>query len=239
MAAMRNQIQQYQARTNALEASNNQITIQLSQKEQELLKAKEYNKRGDDAYRALAQENIQLKKERRELIDQNNDQAQKLNMVAGALKTNGTTAIVPNSTVVPVLDFNDIPGAYARRDGQYYRVSVQADDIFDDSQTTLTDAGKQKVVSIAQRLASNFGQRQFRIEAHTTPIHEVSISDPTINTPQKLTVAQATAVSDAIIAANAIPEESLSITGSGTSQPSMSTAQGQAMNKRIEFVVLP
>ncbi|MBR0236924.1 MAG: OmpA family protein [Thermoguttaceae bacterium] len=241
MAAMRNQIQQYQARTNALEASNNQITIQLSQKEQELLKAKEYNKRGDEAYQALAQENIQLKKERRELIDQNNDQAQKLNMVAGALKTNGTTAIVPNSTVVPVLNFNDIPGAYARRDGQYYRVSVQADDIFDDSQTTLTEDGKQKVVSIAQRLASNFGQRQFRIEAHTTPIHEVSISDPTINTPQKLTVAQATAVSDAIIAANAIPEESLSITGCGTSQPmvSMSTAQGQAMNKRIEFVVLP
>ena len=62
MAAMRNQIQQYQARTNALEASNNQITIQLSQKDQELLRAKEYNKRGDDAYRALAQENIQLKR---------------------------------------------------------------------------------------------------------------------------------------------------------------------------------
>lgn len=241
MAAMRNQIQQYQARTNALEASNNQITIQLSQKEQELLKAKEYNKRGDDAYRALAQENIQLKKERRELIDQNNDQAQKLNMVAGALKTNGTTAIVPNSSIVPIMDFNDVPGAYARRDGQFYRVSLPSDDIFDGSQKTLTDDGRQKVVAIAQRLASTFGQRQFRIEAHTMPIQEVSMSDPTINTPQKLTVAQASAVSDAIIAANAIPEESLSITGCGASQPmvSMSTAQGQAMNKRIEFVVLP
>lgn len=241
MAAMRNQIQQYQARTNALEASNNQITIQLSQKEQELLKAKDYNKRGDAAYQALAQENVQLKKERRELIDQNNDQAQKLNMVAGALKVNGSTAIVPNNTVIPVVDFNDIPGAYARRDGQYFRVSVPVDDIFDGSQTTLTEEGKQKVVSIAQRLASNFGQRQFRIEAHTMPIQEVSITDPAINTPQKLTVAQASAVSDAVISAGAIPEESLSITGCGTSQPmvSMSTAQGQAMNKRIEFVVLP
>ena len=45
----------------------------------------------------------------------------------------------------------------------------------------------------------------------------------------------------AVVAAGAIPEESLSIMGCGTSQPmvSMSTAQGQAMNKRIEFVVLP
>ena len=37
MAAMRNQIQQYQARTNALEASNSQINIQLAQTKQELL----------------------------------------------------------------------------------------------------------------------------------------------------------------------------------------------------------
>ena len=121
----------------------------------------------------------------------------------GALKVNGTTAIVPNNTVIPIVDFNDVPGVYARRDGQFYRVSVPVDDLFNSDQTTLTDDGKQKVVSIAQRLASNFGQRQFRIEGHTTPIQEVSTSDPAINTPQKLTVAQATAVSDAIIAANA------------------------------------
>ena len=241
MAAMRNQIQQYQARTNALEASNSQINIQLAQTKQELLSQQEANKRGNESYKALAQENIQLKKERGELIAKNSEQAQKLNIVAGALKVNGTTAIVPNNTVIPIVDFNDVQGAYARRDGQFYRVSVPVDDLFDSDQTTLTEEGKQKVVSIAQRLASNFGQRQFRIEGHTTPIQEVSTSDPAINTPQKLTVAQATAVSDAIIAANAIPEESLSVMGCGTSQPmvSMSTAQGQAMNKRIEFVVLP
>ena len=190
---------------------------------------------------ALTQENNLLKRERGELIAKNSDQAKRLDIVAGALKVNGTTAIVPNNTVIPVVDFNDVHGAYARRDGQYYRVSVPVDDLFESDQVTLTEDGKQKVVSIAQRLASNFGQRQFRIEGHTTPIQEVSASDPAINTPQKLTIAQATAVFDAIVAANAIPEESLSVTGCGTSQPmvSMSTAQGQAMNKRIEFVVLP
>lgn len=241
MAAMRNQIQQYQARTNALEASNNQINIQLAQKQQQLLKTEDEVRKNNEAYRALAQENLQLKRERGELIAKNNEQAQRLNIVAGALKVNGTTAIVPNNTVVPLVDFNDVPGVYARRDGQSYRVSVPIDQLFDSDQVTLTEEGKQKVVSIAERLASNFGQRQFRIEGHTTPIQEVSTSDPSINTPQKLTVAQATAVSDAIIAANAIPEESLSIMGCGTSQPmvSMSSAQGQAMNKRIEFVVLP
>lgn len=241
MAAMRNQIQQYQARTNALEASNSQINIQLAQKQQDLLKAKDEIRRENEIKMALTQENNLLKRERSELIAKNSDQAKRLDIVAGALKVNGTTAIVPNNTVIPVVDFNDVHGAYARRDGQYYRVSVPVDDLFESDQVTLTEDGKQKVVSIAQRLASNFGQRQFRIEGHTTPIQEVSTSDPAINTPQKLTIAQATAVFDAIVAANAIPEESLSVTGCGTSQPmvSMSTAQGQAMNKRIEFVVLP
>ena len=241
MAAMRNQIQQYQARTNALEASNSQINIQLAQKQQDLLKAKDEIRRENEIKMALTQENNLLKRERGELIAKNSDQAKRLDIVAGALKVDGTTAIVPNNTVIPVVDFNDVHGAYARRDGQYYRVSVPVDDLFESDQVTLTEDGKQKVVSIAQRLASNFGQRQFRIEGHTTPIQEVSASDPAINTPQKLTIAQATAVFDAIVAANAIPEESLSVTGCGTSQPmvSMSTAQGQAMNKRIEFVVLP
>ena len=241
MAAMRNQIQQYQARTNALEASNSQINIQLAQKQQDLLKAKDEIRRENEIKMALTQENNLLKRERGELIAKNSDQAKRLDIVAGALKVNDTTAIVPNNTVIPVVDFNDVHGAYARRDGQYYRVSVPVDDLFESDQVTLTEDGKQKVVSIAQRLASNFGQRQFRIEGHTTPIQEVSASDPAINTPQKLTIAQATAVFDAIVAANAIPEESLSVTGCGTSQPmvSMSTAQGQAMNKRIEFVVLP
>ncbi len=241
MAAMRNQIQQYQSRTNALEASNSQINIQLAQTKQELLSQQEANKKGNETYRAVVQENIQLKKERGELIAKNSEQAKKLEIVAGALKVNGTTAIVPNNSVIPIVDFNDVPGVYARREGMTYHVSVPIDDLFNADQVTLTPEGTQKVVSIAQRLASNYGQRQFRIEAHATPIQEVSTSDPAINTPQKLTVAQASAVSDAIIAANAIPQESLSIMGCGTSQPivSMSTAQGQAMNKRIEFVVLP
>ena len=55
MAAMRNQIQQYQARTNALEASNSQINIQLAQTKQELLSQQEANKRGNESYKALAQ----------------------------------------------------------------------------------------------------------------------------------------------------------------------------------------
>lgn len=241
MAAMRNQIQQYQARTNALEASNSQINIQLAQKQQDLLKAKDEIRRENEIKMALTQENNLLKRERGELIAKNSDQAKRLDIVAGALKVNGTTAIVPNNTVIPVVDFNDVHGAYARRDGQFYRVSVPVDDLFDSNQITLTEDGKQKVVSIAERLASNFGQRQFRIEGHTTPIQTISTSDPAINTPQKLTVAQATAVLDAIVAANVIPEESLSVMGCGTSQPmvSMSSPQGQAMNKRIEFVVLP
>ena len=124
MAAMRNQIQQYQARTNALEASNSQINIQLAQTKQELLSQQEANKRGNESYKALAQENIQLKRERGELIAKNSEQAQKLNIVAGALKVNGTTAIVPNNTVIPIVDFNDVQGAYARRDGQFYRVTI-------------------------------------------------------------------------------------------------------------------
>lgn len=241
LAAMRNQIQQYQSRTSALEASNSQVNIQLAQTQQQLLGEQQANKRGGEYYKQLYAENEKLKKERVELIAQHNEMVRRIDILADSVKVQGTTAIVPNSSNTANVDFSDMSGISARRDGQMYRVIIPSDNIFEENQPILSESGKQTISTVAQRLASAFGQRQFRIEAHVGSIQTVSTGDPSTDTPQKLTVAQASAVSDAVIQAGAIPAESLSIMGCGVSQPAVSSAtdEGRQMNKRIEFVVLP
>ena len=118
------------------------------------------------------------------------------------------------------------------------RVEIPADQLFNPDTAQLKYGADATLRSVGADLVRNYPQQMIGIEGHTD--NALSASSQAANA-QHLSVAQATAVYDALVRAAGMPANQLFVVGHGRNHPVVSNASeaGQARNRRIELVIYP
>ncbi len=143
-----------------------------------------------------------------------------------------------NSTLMRPLSVANLPGVEVRQDGDVVRVSIAADQLFGRGDATLQTGAEPMLRSVATDVLQAYPEQRIGIEGHTD---SGGATSPRFASAHHLSVAQATAVYDALRRGANAPEQQLFVIGYGANHPLVSnaTAAGQAKNRRIELVIYP
>lgn len=231
MQTLAQQNQEYQTRAASLDRDNQELESLLAQSRQqiqllnsELTATRQQLKSTSDQFLALQNDNKQL-------------QTKASQLVANVQQRSGAE-IRPNNSLLKSLSIQDLPGVEVRQDGDVIRVEAPADRIFTPGSAYLQTGGEQIILSIANDLRRNFPDHLIGVEGHTDDAPTHSQQHPTHH---HLSAAQALAAYNVLIQRGAVPAHQLFVIGHGANHPIVSnaSADGQARNRRIEFVVYP
>ena len=115
-------------------------------------------------------------------------------------------------------------------------IDLKQDILFPSGKAVLSPLGEDTLGKVAQVLAT-FPKRSFQVEGHTD---NVPIKTDRFSSNWELSTARAVAVVKLFVARGLSPER-VSAAGYGEHQPRAdnASAEGQALNRRIEVVMLP
>jgi flagellar motor protein MotB len=231
MQTLAQQNQEYQTRAASLDHDNQELESLLAQSRQqiqllnnELTATRQQLKTTTDQFLALRTDNEQLRTKSSQLV--------------ASVQQRAGAEIRPNNSLLKSLSIQNMPGVEVRQDGDVIRVEAPADRIFTPGSAYLQAGADQYVISIVNDLRRNFPNQLIGVEGHTdsTPTH--SQQHPTHH---HLSAAQSLAVYNVLVQQRVAPAHQLFVIGHGANHPiaSNASADGQARNRRIEFVVYP
>ncbi|TWT86832.1 putative lipoprotein YiaD precursor [Pseudobythopirellula maris] len=220
-----------QQRTDALDRDNQELESLLAQSRQQaqLLRDQIVATQGQlkataDRLAATQQDNSQLKQKTEALVASVSQPAQEY--------------MRPNSTLMRPLELRNLPGVDARQDGDVIRVALSSDELFAPGGASLTPGGEQLLRGALGSVLTAYPQHLIGIEGHTDGAPVASAHFPTSH---HLSIAQATAVYDAVRRGASLPANQVFLIGHGANHPRVSNATeaGRKQNRRIELVIYP
>lgn len=143
----------------------------------------------------------------------------------------------PNSSLLEPIRLRGLPGVDVRQDGDVVRVTLPADQVFYTASAQLQPTGERLAGSVAAQLMEAYPGHMIGIEGHTDG---APVASPQHPTSHHLSVAQATAVYDAL-RRTGVPAAQMFVIGHGSNHPLVSNATeaGREQNRRLELVVYP
>lgn len=228
------QTQQYQQRAAALDRDNQELQTLLAQSKQQTQLLQE---------QVLATQ-AQLRDTSSQLAALQSDHDQmrsRTTAMAASIRTQSQAEIRSNNSLLRNLTITNLPGVQVRQDGDVIRVEIPTDQLFNPGTAQLKMGADEILRSVGADLVRNYPQQMIGIEGHTDNASATIVGATQTMSPQHLSVAQATAVYDALIRAAGMSAGQLFVVGHGPNHPIVSnaTAAGQARNRRIEIVIYP
>lgn len=231
MQQIAQQSQEFQARAQSLDRDNQELESLLAQSRQQIQLLNGELTATRDQLRATTDQLLALRTDHEQLQSQTSQLVSTQQQRAGA-------EIRANNSLLKNLSIKDLPGVEVRQDGDVVRVEVPGDRAFMPGSPYLNNGAEQLLVGIAAELRRNFPDHIIGIEGHTdnSPTHSQQFP-----THHHLSAAQALTVYNLLVQRGTMPEGQLFIIGHGANHPVVSNAskEGQARNRRLEFVVYP
>jgi len=224
------QIAEFQRRATGLDVNNRDLHTQLAQAEQQS---------------KILQEEVSLLK--KQLTDSGTQLAQSQKRISEAEKKvqamtasttyRGGAAIKPNNSISADLSQLDIPGVFARQDGDVIRIEIPADNLFAPGTNSLQPNSEGLLSQVTSYIGRQFPGNKIGIEGHTDnqPVN------PPYNSHHQLSASMAQAIVDQLAGRYRIDPSRLSVVGHGANRPIVSNAtqSGQQRNRRIDLVIYP
>jgi chemotaxis protein MotB len=225
------QTQQYQQRAAALDRDNQELQSMLAQSKQQAQLLQEQ----------VAATQTQLRDTAGQLAALQSDNEQmrsRTTAMAASISTQSRAEIRSNNSLLRNLSITNLPGVQVRQDGDVIRVELPADQLFNPGTAQLKYGAEETLRTVGADLARNYPQQMIGIEGHTD--NALAGSSQAAGA-QHLSVAQATAVYDALVRAGGMAPTQLFVVGHGPNHPVVSNATeaGRARNRRIELVIYP
>ncbi|TWT99619.1 putative lipoprotein YiaD precursor [Botrimarina colliarenosi] len=167
----------------------------------------------------------------------NSDLRNRTEKLLASTQQTRTIGFAPNSSLLEPIQLRGLTGVDIRQDGDVIRVALPADQIFYSDSAQLQPTGERLAASVATQLMEAYPGHMIGIEGHTDGAPVASAQYPT---PLHLSVAQATAIYDAL-RRTGVPAAQLFTVGQGANHPLVSNATeaGRQKNRRLEMVVYP
>lgn len=238
-SALAQQQQQLQTRADQLDRDNQELESLLAQSRQQMQLMQEQVVATQDQLRATADQLASSQQQRTELEGRTKAlMASVQQSVENSVGPRAGAAIRANNTLLRPLRVTSIPGVDVRQDGDVIRVTLPADQIFNPGAAQIRPEASGLIRSVASDLLSNYPDQIIGIEGHTDG---APVASPVYPTSHHLSVAQATAVYEAIRRSTNVPAQQLFLIGHGANHPQVSngTEAGRRQNRRVELVVYP
>jgi flagellar motor protein MotB len=231
MQTLSQQNQEFQTRAAALDRDNQEIESLLAQSRQQIQLLNDELTATRGQLQTTTDQLLATRTETDQLRTQSSQLVATVQQRAGA-------EIRPNNTLLKNLALQQIPGVQVRQDGDVVRVEAPADRIFLTGSNYLQNGAEQLLESIGADLRRNFPDNIIGIEGHTD---EGATHSQQFPTNHHLSAAQSLAVYNTLVQRGTMPATQLFVIGHGANHPVVSnaSAEGQARNRRIEFVVYP
>lgn len=223
--------QDLQRRAEQLDRDNQELESLLAQSRQQVQLLGDQVNATQDQLRATTErlaatqtDNTELRNRTEQLLASNQQQSR-------------TIGFAPNSSLLQPIQLRGLTGVDIRQDGDVIRVALPADQLFYTDTAQLQPTGERLASSVATQLMEAYPGHMIGIEGHTDG---APIASPQYPTAQHLSVAQATAVYDAL-RRTGVPAAQLFTVGQGANHPLVSNATeaGRQKNRRLEMVVYP
>lgn len=237
--ALAQQQQQVQSRADQLDRDNQELEALLAQSRQQMQLMQEQVVATQDQLRSTADQLASTQQQRTELEGRTKAlMASVQQSVENSVGRPAGAAIRANNTLLRPLRVTSIPGVDVRQDGDVIRVTLPADQIFSQGVAQIQPNANQLIRSVASDLLANYPDQIIGIEGHTDG---APVASPIYPTSHHLSVAQATAVYEAIRRSTNVPAQQLFLIGHGANHPQVSngTEAGRRQNRRVELVVYP
>lgn len=206
-----------QSRAASLDADNQQLQAQLAQQQQQSAQLQDSLQRAQKEVSALQQE-----------VQRAEGPVARGQSGISASKTSYSGAALPIAS---------IPGAEVLRDGDCVRIRIDSGQLFSPGKADLKPGVTPVLDHVAAALQSQYAGRMVGIEGHTDadPITKSKWSSN-----HELAISRSAAVFKAL-KQKGVPEAQLFISGYGPNRPvtDNKSAQGKALNRRVEIVVHP
>lgn len=229
--ALAQQTQQYQQRTANLDRDNQELQSLLAQSRQQVQLMEEQVR--------ATQQLLRERTDQLAAMQTDNDQLRsRTTAMAASIQTRSQAEIRPNNSLMRNLTITNLPGIQVRQDGDVIRVEIPAEQLFNLGSAQLKYGSEELIRSVGADLVRNYPQQMIGIEGYTGANPATS---PQLPTAQHLSIAQATAVYDALVRTAGVPANQLFVVGHGSNHPLVSNATdaGQTRNHRVELVIYP
>jgi len=127
------------------------------------------------------------------------------------------------------------------REGGRLVESIRVDDLFEPASATLTDSGRERIETLAERIREDFGNREVRVEGHAdnTPVGGSLRERYPSN--WELSAARAAAIVRELVDEHEISAERLAVVSYGDARPIVpnTSAESRRTNRRIRVTALP
>jgi flagellar motor protein MotB len=229
--ALQQRNNELQTRASALDRDNQELGTLLAQ-------ARQQSKVTEDQLNALRDQLTGLTQQMAMLRDEKQLSEKQIEALTASTRRRAAATITANNSLHGSLPAVNIPGVEVRLDGDVVRIELPAARLFQPGSAALQPMAGPLIDTVAMEIARSYPEQTIGVEGHT--------DNDFIRTPQgydnqQLSVAQATAVYQYLIARGQIPPSRVFIVGHGATHPvaSNATAAGKARNARVELVVYP
>ncbi|MGD9126762.1 MAG: OmpA family protein [Planctomycetia bacterium] len=228
--AVKNQLQQYQARISTLDVDHKELNTYLAQSQQQAKLLQEQL----DAVRA------QLKDTNQQLAAAQKSRAEsdrRVKAMTASLERRGSITIEPNSSIKRSLPMINLPNFQTTRVDNVIRVVVPADQLFENNVARLRPGADRLLNQLSAELRRLYPHQIIGIEGHTDQRPSLS----SYRNSHELSVAWAVATYDAMVHYAGMPSEQLFVVGYGQNRPKFSNGTNgvEPRNRRVEFVIYP
>jgi len=230
----RGRVDQLQGRASSLDDNNRELTAQLARSEQ---RSQVLEDEIDLLKNQLA-ETARLLTQTRNVGRETGQRLQALQ--ASASQRRGGASITANSSLKRAVTARTVPGMDIRQDDDLVRISIPTDRLFMTGTAQLHQGSRAYLDQIVTVISQYYPRQRIGVEAHTDHSSSHQAANSQWESQHQMTAAQALKIFDQLTSRGMSPHQ-LFVLGHGGNHPIASdgTAQGQAMNRRVEIVVYP
>ncbi len=225
--------QAYTEQLQRLNADNNELYRQLASLQQQLRTTQETNQ-------SLQQQLTTTTGQLDQLQRLNQDAQQRLQVMQASNPNSGGfqgATLRGNNSLTQHADRLRVPGTTVLTEGDVIRVVIPSDFVFQPGRYEFQPAAQSVLNQLASAIRQYYPGQIVGIEAHAdnAPQGGSSVGQ------HQVTSSQALAVMNHLTSSQLLPSQQLLVMGYGGNRPRFSnaTAEGQAANRRIEFVIYP
>lgn len=229
--ALSRQNQELQGRAGALDRDNQELETLLAQSRQRAQVV-------EDQLALVRQQLGGVTSQLAQLREEKEEADKKAQALTASMRRQAGISIRPNNSFLNTLPAIQIPDVHVRRDGDVIRIELPADRLFEFGTARLRPEGARLITDVAAELLRTYPNQILGVEGHTD-------SDPIGNNLWRnnhhLSIAQALAVHELLLAQTRLQAGQLFVVGHGGNHPVVSnaTGAGKQRNRRVELVVYP
>lgn len=229
--AMSRQAEELQSRAGSLDRDNQELESLLAQSRQRSQVLEDQLALVRKQLGGVTSQLAQLRQEK-EASDE------KVQTLTASMRRKGGVSIRPNNSLLESLPAISLRGVHVRRDGDVIRIELSASELFEPDGARLPPEGVRLLGDVAAEMGRTYPDQLIGVEGHTG---SEPVRSGTWRNNHHLSIAQALAVYETLLAETRLQPDQLFVVGHGGNHPVVSNAtpQGQQRNRRVELVVYP